>query len=111
MVVGGKEGFGPNFGIVVDVFHHCPGDRQAIVSTGSPAYFIQNQQASAAALGEDDGGFDHFDHEGALPGVNLVLGSDASENTIHDPNVSPVGGHEAANLGQKDAQSNLTQVG
>jgi hypothetical protein len=54
---------------------------------------------------QDVGRFDHLDHEGGLPGVDLVLRADAGEDAVDQPDPGRSGGDEgAAHLGHQHDQ-------
>ena len=111
MVVGGEERLGAQGGVVVDVLDHRPGDGDAVVGAGAAADLVQDEQAAGGGVVQDVGGLDHLDHEGGLPGVDLVLGADAGEDAVDEADAGGGGGDEAAHLRHQDDQGDLAQVG
>ncbi len=68
--MGCEEGFG--FDFVVDVFANCPSEAHSVVSAGSAADFIEDDEAAVGCVVNDIGCFLHFDHEGALAFCEVV---------------------------------------
>ena len=59
---------------------------------------------------EDVRRFDHFDHEGALPGGKFVLGADAGEDSVDDPNSYTFCWHIASDLCHQAHKSGLAEI-
>ena len=87
------------------------GDCHAVEGAGASPDLIQDHQAARGGQAHDRCRFDHFDHERAAPRGNVVVGANARENAIDDPNVCRLGGHETAHLGHEDDERHLAQVG
>ncbi len=93
------------------MLHYRPGDRDAVVGAGPAPYLIEHQQAAGRRMVEKVGGFDHFDHEGGLPGANLVPGADAGKDAVHQADVGLISRHKGADLGHQDDEGHLAQKG
>ena len=63
------------------------------------------------ALRENGRQFEHFHHERARAGAQIVVRADTSEDAVDNPDRGSGGGHEAADLGHEDDQGDLAQVG
>ena len=48
----------------VNALHHGPSNGKAIIGRCAAPNLIQYNKAAFGRLGENGGGFDHFDHEG-----------------------------------------------
>ncbi len=95
----------------MDVFDDRPGDGDAVVGAGAAADLVEDEQAAVGGMVEDVGGLEHLDHEGGLPGVDLVLGADAGEDAVDNADAGRSGGDIAADLGHEDDEGDLAQVG
>ncbi len=111
VVVGGKQGARAQARVVVDVFDHRPGDRQAVVGARAAPDFVQHQQRARGGVVEDVRCLDHLHHKGRLPGVDLVLGADARENAVHQADARLGSRHKAAHLRHQRDQGHLAQEG
>ena len=68
MVVGGKQGFGPQFFGVGSIFQHCLGDGHTVISGGAAANFVQNQQTAGSGMLQNGSHLRHLHHKGGLAG-------------------------------------------
>ena len=59
---------------------------------------------------QDVGGLGHFHHEGGAPAGDVIRRSHASEDAIHRPQYSTVGGHKASGVGQQGNKRSLAHV-
>ena len=56
----GKEGVGAQSAVVVvDIYNHRPGDRDAVIGAGAAPDLVQDQQGALGGVVEDIGGLDH----------------------------------------------------
>jgi hypothetical protein len=78
--------------MVVQVLHHCTSDRQTVVRARSPTDLVQDDERAERRLAQNRCRLDHFHHEGTLTGRDVVLGTDAGENAIHQPDSSELAG-------------------
>ncbi len=108
VVMGSEEGFGPQPWMVVDVLDDGPGNGDAVVGAGSTTDLIEDEQAAGTGVIEDVGRFYHLHHEGALTSADLVLGTDTSEDAIHQPDPGLVSRDERADLSHEDDEGYLT---
>src|SRR5687768_17970754 len=95
----------------VDVLGDCPGDAQAVVGARPAPYLIQENKALPAGAVEDLRGFQHFDHERASAGGEIVGSTDSGKNSVYKAYVRFGGWDEAANLREQDNQRDLPQIG
>ena len=98
VIVSSEKGFGPQPGMVVDVLDDGPGNRDAVVGAGSTTDLIKDEQAASTGVIEDVGRLHHLHHKGALTSADLVLSTDASEDTVHQPDPGLVSRDERADL-------------
>ena len=61
MVVGCKQR--PAFVALMQILNHCPGDGEAIVSSGAASDLIENNKRALTRLVKDCRGLNHFDHK------------------------------------------------
>src|SRR5689334_3636340 len=99
MVMSGEQS--PASDRIVEELRDRPGQRHAVESACSTADFIQDHQTLWGGVIEDIGGFDHLDHEGALPAAQLIRRADTSEDSIHNAKPGRFGWDEAARLRQQ----------
>ena len=111
VVVGGKQGLGPQLFGLGAVFQHRPGDGHAVIGGGAPADLVQNEQGVAGGVLEQLGHFAHLHHEGGLSGGQVVGGPDAGEHPVHHADVGGAGGDIAAHLGHEHNEGHLAHVG
>ena len=111
MVVGGKEGLGPQAAAVGAVLQHRPGDGHAVIGGGPPSDLIQDEQGAAAGVFQQLGHLAHLHHKGGLSGGQVVAGPDAGEHPVHHPDVGGAGGDEGAHLGHEDDEGHLAHIG
>ena len=83
MIMRREQGFRTQPGMVMQIFHYRPGNRNAIIGAGAAPDFIEHQQAARGSMMQDVGGLDHLYHKSRLPGMNLILRADAGKNAIH----------------------------
>ena len=111
VIVRGKEGLCADFLFIQQVFHHRPGDGQAVKRAGPPADLVENHQRAAGGGAQDGGGFAHFHHEGALPPGQVVRRADAGKDAVAQADVGLARGHEAADMRQERNQCHLAHIG
>ena len=111
VVVGGKEGLGPQFFGVGAVLQHRPGDGHAVIGGGAPADLVQNEQGVAGGVLEQLSHLAHLHHKGGLSGGQVVRGPDASKYPVHHADVGGAGGDIAAHLGHEHNEGHLAHVG
>ncbi len=109
MVMGGEQA--PAAAFFMQIFHHRPGNREAVKRRRATPDFIQDHQRTRPGLMQDGGGFHHFHHERAAATRQIVGGADAAEQAIHHADMRPPGRHEAAHLRQHRDQCILAQEG
>ena len=98
MVVGGKEGLGPQELFVRAVLQHRPGNGHAVKSGRAPADLVENQQRVLGRVAQDVRHLRHLHHEGGLSGGEVVAGADAGEDPVH---------HTDAGIGRRDKGPDL----
>ena len=57
---------------VVNRLDHSPSDGEAVIGRGPPPDLVENDEASIRRLGQNGGGFDHFDHESGAAASQIV---------------------------------------
>ena len=103
MVVGGEEGSGAAFRpFGVEVFNDGPGDGEAVVGTGAPSNFVENDEAAGTGIVQDVGGLVHFDHEGRVAAGQFVACADSGEDAIDKAETAALGGYPGTGLGHQD---------
>ena len=90
---------------------HGLGDRQPVPGAGAAPDLVQQHQRALARAVQQAGRLEHLDQEGRAPRGQVVLRADAGEDAVHDADPGPLGGHEAAGLGEDHDQRGLAQVG
>ena len=111
MIVGGKEGLGPQTALVGAVFEHGAGYGHAVVGGGAAAYLVEEDEAAARGGAEYARHLAHLHHEGALPGREVVRGADAREHPVHNAERGAPRRDEGAYLGHEHDQRRLAHVG
>jgi hypothetical protein len=111
VVVRGKQRAAAQLGIVVDVLDQGLGNRHAVVGAGAAPHFVEDDEAFGGALRQNSGGFGHFDHKRALAGGNVVLGADACENAVDQPDFGAFCWHKRADLGHEYDEGHLAHYG
>src|SRR5690606_40255805 len=99
MVMGGKKGLGP-CRMLMKVFRNCPGYGNSVVSTGTPAYFVKEDQASFGQIVKDGGGFVHLYHKSGVSHRDIVAGPYPSKNFIDIAHPNGFGRYKTAHLCQ-----------
>ena len=96
--------------VLVQEFHHAPGQRNAVVGARAAADLVQDHQAPRRGRVQDPRRLGHLDHERALPPGQLVAGAHAGENAVGHADPRLAGRHETADLGQQRDQRHLANV-
>ncbi len=96
---------------VVQMLGDRPGDGHAVISGGAAPDFIEQHQRSLGGAVQNRAGLAHLHHEGGLSARQIVGGPDACEQPVDRADARRVAGHEAAQLGQDDAQPDLAEDG
>src|SRR5512133_3866807 len=86
MIMGGKKGFGLEVGMLVYIFHHCPGNGYPIVCACSPANFVKYDQAATRKVVQDTGCLIHLNHKSGFAKGNIVACPYPGENFINKAN-------------------------
>src|SRR5712692_7942648 len=107
VVVCGKEGTGTATFVVVQIFDDGTGDGQTIIGASAASDLVENEQAAGCGVMEDVCCLYHLHHEGTLACCQVVLGTDAREDAVHQANSGCFGGNVATDLGHKDNQCDL----
>ena len=111
MVVGGEQSLRSQPPGVGGVFQNGTGNGHAVVSRGSPADFIQNQQAPGGGVFQNRGDLRHLHHEGGLAGSQVVAGADTGEDPVYETDFRGPGGYKGAHLGHEHDEGHLPHVG
>ena len=111
VVVGGKEGLGPQFFGVGGVFQHGAGNGHAVKGGGAASDLVQNQQTPGRGVGQNLRHLGHLHHKGGLAHGEVVGGADAGENAVHDADAGRLGGNKGADLGHEDDEGHLAHIG
>ena len=109
VVMGGEQRFAAD--VVADVFYHGAGDAHAVKRRGTAADLVQDDQAAAGGVLQNLRHFGHLDHEGGLPGGEVVRSADAGEDRIHNADMALRRGHKAADLRHQRNEGVLAHVG
>ena len=107
----GKQRLCPQKLWIADMLHYRPGNAQAVKGAGSPADFIQNQQAVPRGISQDIRHLCHLHHKGTLAGSQVIRCADTGENPVYDANFRTVRRHEAAELRHQHDQGGLAHIG
>ena len=83
MVMGGKQGFCPQFFPVHAVFQHRPGNGHTVKGTGASADFVQQNQAVLGGIFQNARHLVHFHHKGRLSAGQVIGGADAGKHPVH----------------------------
>jgi len=111
VVVGGKEGLGPQTALVGAVFQHAAGDGHTIVSRSTAANLVQNEQGAAGGVLQKPRHLGHLHHKGGLARGQVVAGPDAGKHPVHDTDAGASGGDKGADLGHEDDKGHLSHIG
>src|SRR5512142_2744034 len=96
--------------MVMNVFDHSPSDREPVVGGCTATDLIQDEERARGGVMQNVCGFDHLHHEGGLPRVDLILGANAGEDAIYQPNLRRIGRDEGADLRHENDQRGLAQI-
>ena len=96
---------------LVQMLDRRPRDRQAVECRGAAADLVENDQRALAGLIENDGRFDHLDHERGTAARQVVGRADPREQPVHNADPRTRGGHETADLRHQRDQRVLAQEG
>jgi hypothetical protein len=69
-------------------------DRHAVVSARSTSDLIEESEAPRCGIAQDGCRLNHLHHECALPTGNVIAGTRAQKNTVHETYPGSLGGHE-----------------
>src|SRR5579859_1963345 len=83
---------------IVQVFDDGARDGESIIGAGSPADFIQDNQAMLCRVMEDGGRFFHFHHKGAFPRSDIIFGAHTRKNAIDKTEARAASRHETTDL-------------
>ena len=97
VIVGGEHHLGP-LPALVQLLRHRPGDGEAIERGGAAAHLVEEDEAARRRVVQDARRLDHLDQEGALAPREIVLGPDARQDAIDEPDGRRARGDEGADL-------------
>ena len=106
MIVGGEHHLGP-LPALVQLLRHRPGDGEAIEGRGAAAHLVEEDEAARRRVVQDARRLDHLDQEGALAARQIVLGPDARQDAIDQPDGRRARGDEGADLRHDHEQRGL----
>ena len=86
--------------VTMDVLDHGPGEREAVISGGPAADFVQHDQAARRGGVQDHRGLGHLHHERGTAAREIIRRADAREHAIDDRNQRGFGRHERTHLRQ-----------
>src|SRR4030042_4796787 len=98
VVMSGKQRFCAQSGVIMDILGNCLSNRKTIVGRGAAPYLVENNQRLGGGVVEYVGSLHHLNHEGGLPGDQVILKPYAGEDAVNQPDGRRVGGDEAAYL-------------
>ena len=110
MIVSGKKGLCPDFGMVVDIFSNSPGYTQAVVCGCAPAYFIKYHKAFLRGVVKYACGFTHLHHERGQPSRYIIRRPYPCKNPVNNPDGCLPGRDEAAYLRHDNNKGNLPYI-
>ena len=88
-----------------------PGNGQSVKGTGSPADFIQDQQAVCCGVAQNGRHLCHLHHERTLSAGQIVGSAHTGENPVHNPDFRFVRRHETADLRHQHNERRLPHIG
>ncbi len=109
MVMGSEQGPCPD--LVMHRLDHRPGNGQPVIGRGASPDLIEDDKAVRRCLGEDRGGFDHFDHERRAAAGEIVRRADPAEQPVDDADPGARCRDIAAGLGKKRGERHLAEEG
>ncbi|MPM75787.1 hypothetical protein SDC9_122781 [bioreactor metagenome] len=83
VVVGGKKSLGFCPGVLMNIFHDRPRNRNPIVGTCTSAQFIKKHKTPFRDIIDDIGCFVHFHHKRGFAQRYIVRCADAGKDLIH----------------------------
>ena len=110
VVVGGKEGLGPQLLPVRAVLQHRPGNAHAVKGAGAPADLVQNQKAPAGGVLKDIRHLGHLHHKGGLPGPQVVACPDAGKDAVHHADAGRPRRDKGPHLGHEGDEGHLAHI-
>ena len=111
MIMGGKEGLGPQKLRIADMLHHRPGNGKAVKGTGAPSDLIQHQKAVFRGIPEDIRHLRHLHHKGTLTAGQIIRCAHAGKDPVADSDIGILCRHKASDLRHKNDQGHLPHVG
>ncbi len=109
--MGGEQRARMGCRMLVQVFHHCPGNTDPVIGAGASANFIKQDEAAGADIVQNIGGFRHFHHECALPFGQEILCAHPGKHAVSQSDVGLAGRHKAPHLRHNDNERHLAHVG
>jgi hypothetical protein len=94
----------------VQVLDCGPGYGEAVEGRGAAADLVEDDERAGRRLVQDRRRLDHFDHEGRAAAREIVGGTDAGKQAIHDAEMRCPRRHIGAHLGQHDDERVLAQI-
>ncbi|CDC62015.1 uncharacterized protein BN660_01255 [Clostridium sp. CAG:448] len=94
----------------VGILHNGAGNAHSVVSGGSSAHLVVDDQAFRRRIFQNIRHLIHFQHEGGLPRRQVIGCPDAGENLVHNPDMRLRRRHKRADLRKQNDQSRLPHI-
>ena len=109
MVVGGKEGLGPN--LVMDMLDNGLGQSHPVIGGCSSTQLVKEDEGILAGQTDCLIGLHHLYHKGRLATNQVIRCPDAGKDGIENWQFSPVSWNVGTHLGHDDDNGQLAHIG
>ena len=92
------------------MFDHCPGNGEAVKSTGSTSDLIQDQKATGSGIAKNIGNLRHFHHKGTLSACKVIRCTYTGEDPVNHTDVCTVCRNKASDLCHQYDQGCLAHI-